>query len=528
MILLKKYSSYVVCLSAGMFYALGFPLFNGTTVVIAPIIGFAIFNWALEIESSLKKQLILSWLYSLGFYLTGFYWIPHLLKEFGGLFFPVNQILGLLFSLVIIPQVYFFVILRKYIKHPLFLAIGYVLLERFIPQQFPAHLGHPFLSLAPTIKLVFAPWAGAAFYSFFTALISLTLLEHYRTKQKPKLYYAFIVIIALFHAPIYPAPSKQGVTSLKTRIVQPNIGNFLKIDSERGGTNSIKSVYDSYTFLSTDDSADQKDLIIWPETAFPGLFFSESMKLNRNYQLPPIINEIITKTGAELFIGVYDSTPQKGGGDSSYQSDYNTAFHFSSEGYLKDVYHKMKLIPFGEGLPFGPLNSFLSSYITNISYFAEGEQYTGFTTRAGQNFVSVICYEVLFPSFVADMLNNQTNEAQFIINLTNDSWYGETAEPLQHLFLTKWRSLEFNLPIIRSTNTGITTVIYPDGSESKRLGIGEKTYLDLTIEIAPRTKTLFQQLGLFSVILVFLVMCLVELAFKRKTFFQEIMKSNKA
>jgi apolipoprotein N-acyltransferase len=188
----------------------------------------------------------------------------------------------------------------------------------------------------------------------------------------------------------------------------------------------------------------------------------------------------------------------------------------------------MRLIPFGEGLPFGPLNPYLSGIITNISYFAEGDTYTGFKTDNQLSFVSVICYEVLFPTFVADMLNNQKEEAQFMINLTNDSWYGNTAEPYQHLFLSKWRALEFNLPLIRSTNTGITTVVFPDGSESKRLLIGEKTYLDVDLEIAPRTPTLFQIFGIWSFLTIALVLLLIELAFKRKTFFQEIMKTDKA
>ncbi|MBC7714815.1 MAG: apolipoprotein N-acyltransferase [Rhizobacter sp.] len=524
MILTQKYLSFIVCLFAGMLYALGFPIFNGESIFIAPIFGFALFNWALDREVTFKKQLLLSFVYSLGFYLLGFYWIPYTLNEFGGLFFPFNQMLGLLFSLVIIPQVYFYVILKRYVTHPLFLALGYVLLEQYIPQQFPAHLGHSYLSLAPLVKLVFAPWAGGAFYSFFTALVSLTLLQHFKTKQKPKLYYGFILVIVLLHLPIYPSVKKE-VSHLNVRIVQPNIGNFIKLDSERGSQNSLKSVYDTYYFLSTDNVTAPKDLIIWPETAFPGLFFSQMMKANHHYPIPPLMTDIMAKTGAELFIGGYDSTPKQNG--ENYQSDYNTALHFSNEGYLKEVYHKMHLIPFGEGLPFGPFNKFLSGIITNISYFAEGDTYTGFTTRAGQHFVSVICYEVLFPHFVADMLNNQKNEAQFLVNLTNDSWYGETAEPYQHLFLSKWRALEFNLPLIRSTNTGITTVIYPDGSETKRLGVGEKTYLDLDVEIAPRTRTLFQVVGVFGVIGVFFILCLVELAFKRKTFFKQIMKSDK-
>jgi apolipoprotein N-acyltransferase len=525
MIFIQKYLSFIVCLLAGMFYALGFPIFNGESIFVAPIIGFALFNWALDREQTLKKQLVLSFCYSLGFYLLGFYWIPHTLFEFGGLFFPFNQLLGLLFSFVIIPQVYFYVLLKRKISHPLFLAIGYVLLEQYIPQQFPAHLGHSYLSLAPQVQLVFAPWAGATFYSFFTALVSLTLVEHFKTKKKPKLYYAFIAVIIALHLPIYPS-HKKDITHLQVRIVQPNIGNFIKLDSERGSTNSLKSVYDTYYFLSTDQVSTPKDLVIWPETAFPGLFYSQIMKANHQYALPQMMVDIMSKTGAELFIGGYDSTPQQNG--ENYQSDYNTALHFSNEGYLKEVYHKMHLIPFGEGLPFGPFNKFLSGIITNISYFAAGDTYTGFTTNKGQHFVSVICYEILFPHFVADMLNKQKNEAQFLINLTNDSWYGETAEPFQHLFLSKWRALEFNLPLIRSTNTGITTVIYPDGSETKRLGVGEKTYLDVDVKISQRVKTLFQTVGIFGVIGIFILLCLIELTFERKTFFQKIMKSNKS
>ena len=525
MLFTKKYLTLAVCLLGGMLYAFGFPLANGFSLFLAPILGFALFNWALDQETSLKKQFLLSLTYSLGFYALGFYWIPHTLREFGGLFFPVNQLLGIIFSFVIIPQVYFYVLLKRKIKHPIALAVGYVLLERFIPQQFPAHLGHSFLSLTPTIKLVFAPWAGASFYSFLTALTALALVQHYQTKKKPKLYYGFIALIVVLHIPLPISLTKKESSTLKVRIVQPNIGNFIKLDSERGGKNSLQSVFDSYYFLSTYKIETPRDLIIWPETAFPSLFFSDVLKANPTYPLPPLLNDIITKTGAELFIGGYDSTtlPES----QNYQSDYNTAFHFSSKGSLKNTYHKMHLIPFGEGLPFGPFNKMLSGVITNISYFAEGTSYSGFTTKNNQDFVSVICYEVLFSNFVADMLNHQKTNSRFLINLTNDSWYGDTAEPLQHLFLTKWRALEFNLPMIRSTNTGITTVIYPDGSESRRLGVGEKTYLDLDLDIPVRTKTIFQTLGIWGFLIIAFILGIVELAFKRKTFFQEIMKTKK-
>lgn len=465
-------------------------------------------------------------MYSLGFYLLGFYWIPHTLNEFGGLVFPFNYGLGFIFSFIIIPQIYFYVFLKRKISHPLFLALSYSLLEFFIPQQFPAHMGHSFLSLSPSVKLIFAPLAGASFYSFFSAFTALVLLKHFESKKKPTLHYAFILLILFSHFPFETKTQKKDESSLSVRIVQPNVGNFLKIDSEKGNVNSLKNIFDTYLFLSTDKIIHPRDLIIWPETAFPKLFFSEIIKKNSHYLPPFPIKEIIEKTNAELFIGGYDSSLQNS--ETTYQSDYNSAFHFSNLGSLQETYHKMKLIPFGEGLPFGPFNKFLSAIVTNISYFAEGTKYSGFITKKGQPFVSVICYEILFPSFVADMLNQQEHEAQFLINLTNDSWYGETSEPYQHLFLSKWRALEFNLPIIRSTNTGITTVIYPDGHESKRLLSGEKTYLDLELKIPQRQKTIYQKFGIGGTLFFFSILCLIELIFKRKAFFQEIMQSNKS
>ncbi|NOT79744.1 MAG: apolipoprotein N-acyltransferase [Bacteriovoracaceae bacterium] len=532
MILFKKYRNNFFSLIGGALYALGFPLFNGSSIVIAPIVGFTLLNWVLDQENSLKKKMYLALNYSLGFYLMGFYWIPHLLKEFGGLFFPLNFLLGLLFSLVIIPHVYFFVWIKTKINSLIVLSLIYVALEQLIPQQFPAHLGHSFLFLTPAIKLVFAPLAGALFYSFFACFLSLTIVRHIQLRQKPIFNYSIIALIILAHLPgnfLNSQTEKKESNKLNIRLVQPNIGNFIKLDSEKGGALSIRSVFESYYYLSTNNIVTPRDLIIWPETAYPSLFFSDTIKNDPNYQLPPLLKEVINKTQAELFIGGYDSNSNFN--SSSYQSDYNTAFHFGKLGQLKDVYHKMKLIPFGEGLPFGPLNPLLSKIITNISYFSEGTQYTGFKTENNIPFVAVICYEILFPDFVAKMLNKQQDqnkqESQFLINLTNDSWYGDTAEPHQHLFLSKWRAIEFNLPIIRSTNTGITTVIYPDGSETERLSVGEKTYLDLDLTFSKREKTLYQKLGFFSLIIFVSILCLIELALKRKSFFQQIMKPNK-
>lgn len=525
--IIKKYHTLLISFLGGVFYALGFPMKNGASFFLGSILGFILLNWAIDKKESLKMKFVTSLFYSFGFYLMGFYWIPETIKEFGGLVFPFNYILGLIFSVIVIPQVYVFVFVKKYFKHSLILAASYVLLETIIPQQFPAHLGHPFLSLTPFVKLVFAPIAGGAFYSFFVALTSLTLLDYFQTKKMSRLNFSFIILVIAIHLPFMGETKREITQSLNVRMIQPNIGNFLKISSEKGSANSIEAVLKDYHDLSTAPTQKEKlDLIVWPETAYPLSFYTDNLFQNDSADIHSLFKVIAKKTDAELFFGGYDSSLHSG--TSSYTSDYNSAFHVGSDAKLKNVYHKMKLIPFGEGLPFGPLNQYLSTVITNISYFSEGDTYTSFNTKNNVPFAASICYEILFPDFIKNMLNHQKTEAQFMINLTNDSWYGDTAEPRQHLFLSKWRPLEFNLPIIRSTNTGITTIMYPDGSESNRLEVGEKNYIDLKMDLETRTKTIYQSYGYFTLIAIVFALLLIELIFKRKAFFKEIMQTNKA
>jgi apolipoprotein N-acyltransferase len=515
----KHYHPFLLSLAGGALYASGFPLEFIHSFFLGPIIGFFLFNYALLLERrkdgpSLKKQMLVALAFSLGFYLLGFYWIPHTLKEFGDLNFPINHILGIIFSLVIIPQVYIYTAIQRKISNPVLLAIIYVLLEEFTPQQFPAHIGHSFLALAPSLPMRLAPLFGAPVYSFLTAFIGLSVIKHIKTKKIPALSYSLFGIMILLNF-ILPAPSSGKILSpLNVRVVQPNIGNFLKIDSERGGENSLRSVFDSYYELSTTPSTKPLDLIIWPETSFPSLLASEIIKKNDSIEIPETLSKVIQKTQADLFIGGYDLRPSTGPDD--FQNQYNAAFLFGADKKLKEVYRKIHLIPFGEGLPFGPFNKILSKYVTNVSYFASGEKFTAFKTKYNIPFISVICYEVLFSDFVREFLNKQKVVPQFLINLTNDSWYGDTAEPFQHLFLAKWRALEFNIPIIRSTNTGITTIIMPDGSESQRLNYQEKKVLDVELKIHTREDTIYQNFGLWMILLLALIFYLIETKFQKK------------
>ncbi len=182
-----------------------------------------------------------------------------------------------------------------------------------------------------------------------------------------------------------------------------------------------------------------------------------------------------------------------------FESVFNASLLISDD-KVKSIYHKNILIPFGETLPFGPLNRQIVSIIPAISLFARGSGIPVMETRDGYRFVTPICYELLESNYMRGLLN-QWGGNHFIVNHTNDSWYGETAEPYQHLFLSKWRAIEFQLPIIRSTNTGVSSVIYPDGSESAQLGINKIGKLDINVSLSKPKSTVYQEYGAFPLLL---------------------------
>ncbi|MFP5387296.1 MAG: apolipoprotein N-acyltransferase, partial [Bacteriovoracia bacterium] len=255
------------------------------------------------------------------------------------------------------------------------------------------------------------------------------------------------------------------------------------------------AIRNKYEELSKDLTSFHPELIVWPETAYPNTFYG------RDSDIAPVFKRILDSTNAEILIGGYDHDMSKSPFDN-YETVYNSSILLSN-GKVKSAYHKNILIPFGETLPFGPLNPQVVAVVPTISLFARGEGTPQMETKHGHRFVTPICYEILESNYMRALLNQWGNN-RFIVNHTNDSWYGDTAEPYQHLFLSKWRALEFNLPIIRSTNTGITSVIYPDGSESRRLGIGESGALDVNVPLGTGEATFYQKYGVYPTLVIFL------------------------
>lgn len=536
---LRPYS-YLLALLGGCLYALGFPNDFIPTLIIGPIFGLALFFQLIDIDDQYSLRLwqksLMLLCFSFGHAALGFYWIPHTLNEFGGLAAPWNYLVGSAFTFIVLPQYWIFLIahhwlngrgrsglhLAPWVRHMMFAGI-LATLEYVVPQQFPAHPGHSWMEMAPHLGL--APLVGAPMFSFFSYWLALCVRQPLTQRQDWIGIGAGLLFVTING--LLPLEKDLTGEKLNIRLVQPNIGNFIKLDSERGGRDSIAKVLQSYRELSL--SSERKvDLIIWPETAYPHLLRSTIMALHSK-ATPSLLRDIINESGAELVIGGYDMNPESPG---NFMGEYNAAFHFGTDGKMKQVYRKQLLIPFGEGLPFGPFNKSLSKIISNVSFFAAGEAFPLFETASGHKFATIICYETLFAPFVREymeILREQEARPDFLLNLTNDSWYGDTTEPYQHLFLAKWRAVEFGIPMVRSTNTGVTSVIYPDGSESDRTGIYEETLLEVSLPHTKSTATPYQRFGILIMWTVWISMTGMALGFAhltRKPFANQVMQSD--
>lgn len=488
---MKSLPPYLISFLAGGLYALTYPSFLGGGWFPLLFVALALVLWKLQ-DTTLKESFFHIFAYNLGLNVIGFYWIPHTLREFGQLPYVISLLLGLLFSFILQPHWWLYILWKRYRplkinwtseKGVLLGAFLLTVFERFTPQQFPIYAGSPWLHLAPYLGLT--PFFGVMIFSFMTYWASMEIVTQLNLRTLRIQPWICLVVFVLVNA-LHPMRNLQAEKILPVRIVQANIGNFLKVASEKGDVNSFEAINIKYQQLSSTNNGFSPKLIVWPETAYSEAFTGKTLFGH------DILSAIMRETQSEMLIGGYEMDPDKSPLDF-IESIFNSSLLLSGD-KIKASYHKNILIPFGETLPFGPFNKQIVSIVPAVSLFARGLGTPLLETKDGYRFVTPICYEILESNYMRDLLN-QWKDNHFIVNHTNDSWYGDTAEPHQHLFLSKWRALEFELPIIRSTNTGISSVIYPDGSESKRMGIGEENFLDVAIGVSKPVNTFYQRFG---------------------------------
>jgi apolipoprotein N-acyltransferase len=246
-------------------------------------------------------------------------------------------------------------------------------------------------------------------------------------------------------------------------LLQGNVDLATKWKGDTRGRNFV--LYDSLAAIASKDSV---DLIIWPETAAPAYPRWESGYLHQ-------LQSTARRSGAVNLIGALDEVHKDG-----KRRGYNAAFQFSATGQLDGVYHKIKLVPFSERSPYQEqipflTRDFLQKYVTAIkthevqwwSNFYSGDSIVLFEVDSSK-YSTLICFEAAFPEYVRQGV---LKGASFAVNITNDTWFGRSPGPFQHLRITVMRAVENRIWLARCANSGISAVIDPYGRERARAGL---------------------------------------------------------
>ncbi|MES2676974.1 MAG: apolipoprotein N-acyltransferase [Pseudomonadota bacterium] len=189
---------------------------------------------------------------------------------------------------------------------------------------------------------------------------------------------------------------------------------------------------------------------------------------------------------------------------------WNTIFMVSDQAQVSDNYDKNHLVPFGEYVPFADQFSFISKITDGAVNFSSGE---GFKTiklnSKTPSFSPLVCYEAIFPDNIID----KTNPPKFLLNLTNDAWFGSSSGPYQHFDMVKMRAIEYGMPVIRVANSGISGLIDPVGQVVAAIPLNQKGIIDVMLmENLP--KTIYLKFG--DKIVFWLALTLVAIALTRK------------
>lgn len=253
------------------------------------------------------------------------------------------------------------------------------------------------------------------------------------------------------------------------RLVQPSIDQADKWKPELAAT-----VFETYLRLSEQPPADGGPLpdglvVVWPETAVPFLLADAPVALEAIADVLPPQGRLFTGS-----VRLVRNPSAANGADY-----YNSILQVTPDAAVATLYDKVHLVPFGEYLPFQDFVERIGlEQLTQLpGGFSAGTERATLRLDGLPALSPLICYEIIFPGAVVE----EGDRPAWILNITNDAWFGHTPGPYQHLLQARVRAVEEGLPVVRAANTGISAVIDPHGRLVHSLGLGESGVIDAAL-----------------------------------------------
>lgn len=427
-------------------------------------------------ETSWKRNLLGGWLAQSVLTLIVSHWVAHTAHEFGRLSWPVSVLALLLFAAVghlFLPAAgVAFALLRSRRKlspgaERILLAALTALSWSVWPMLFPWNLGYAWFGAGmPAFQLAeFVGFEGLSAATIGFNLVFLAAWENRKSWKGAAALGAALVLLAGLNALGWYRGKTLPPPDAKVRIlvVQGNIGDYARVREERGERfrEEILGSYLAATSRGLAASAgNPPDFAVWPESAFPDVIHTASLEEGNVL----LLREYLRRRAIALVAGA-------GGFDGTAGKRTNALFLFDGNGEpAAPPYHKTRLLAFGEYVPGSGAFPALRRRFPRTADFARGKGPEARTLN-GLTLGPQICYEGIFPDFSRSL---SEQGAQLFLNVTNDSWFGDWAEPRQHLAMTLARGIEFRLPVVRATSTGFSAAMLADGTLLERSPLREE------------------------------------------------------
>lgn len=342
---------------------------------------------------------------------------------------------------------------------------------------------------------------GSYFVTFVIIAVNFLLAMALMKTEARKLGVVLAVSLFCFNLAlgvVVTAGYKDSGEIVRIAAAQGNVSSSDKWDAD-----SLDKTMEIYADLTESAADDGAEIVVWPETALPYVLFN-------NEGLYTYVSELAREHQVTILVSAFTEDEESG-------QLYNSVIEVKPDGtFGETIYSKQRLVPFGEFVPMRELVMFLIPPLADVGMLDDdllaGEESAVISTAAG-DIGCGICFDSIYETLI---LNSVRNGAELIAISTNDSWFSDSAALDMHNSQSRLRAIETGRYVVRSANTGISSVIDPLGNVKEKLGALEKGYVisDVSLKNDTTLYTVIGNMFVYLCIVFFISIAVVDLGQK--------------
>jgi apolipoprotein N-acyltransferase len=479
-------AAYAAAVGSGLLYWLAFP---GRDLWPLAFVAWIPLYVAMK-EQPARRAGLLGWTAGVTMNVAGFFWLEEMLRTFSGFPAPVCFLFVLIVCgyqggrIALLGWLYGRGTERGWPRAPVF-AVAFAASELLYPLLFPWYYAAT-VHRAPVLTQL-ADLGGPILVGLVLVAVNLALAEGLLAaveRRRPDVRLlasgAGVLTVALVYGRLRITAvdaAVQAAPSATVGVVQANMGLMEKRTSFDEGLRR-------HLRLSRELIAKGADFLVWSETS--------AMRAVRDDTYGRELRAVARQIGEPAIFGAVIVKPVP---DAREYVLYNSGVASDASGAITSRYDKQYLLTFGEYLPFGEQFPVLYQWSPNSGHFSPGTSFDPLLLDLhGERHpvTMLICYEDILPRFTNDAVRH--GDPELLVNMTNDAWFGNTAEPWEHLALAELRAVEHRRFLVRGTNSGVSAVVDPVGRVLGHTGAFQQEGMTAVIHWM-RAHTVYESIG---------------------------------